>query len=107
MKRGVKTKPRPRAGSLGLAEAIFERPLKMKPPEAILGHPPTAEEVSYCPPHHWLLDRDNVGRCQKCPAVKDFEEPQRNPYRSGTDKQKSSKGGSRSKKTLKKSLKRA
>ena len=25
-----------------------------------------------CPPHHWIIDDFNVGRCKKCPAVKDF-----------------------------------
>lgn len=22
--------------------------------------------------HHWVIDELNVGRCKKCPAVKDF-----------------------------------
>jgi hypothetical protein len=22
--------------------------------------------------HHWIIDKDNVGRCVKCGAVKDF-----------------------------------
>lgn len=22
--------------------------------------------------HHWMIDNDNIGRCRKCPAVKDF-----------------------------------
>ena len=22
--------------------------------------------------HHWVIDEFNVGRCKKCPAVKDF-----------------------------------
>jgi len=25
-----------------------------------------------CPPHHWKIDEFNVGRCTKCPAVRDF-----------------------------------
>lgn len=25
-----------------------------------------------CPPHHWLIDSQNVGRCKKCGAVEDF-----------------------------------
>ena len=25
-----------------------------------------------CPPHHWILDENNIGRCKYCPAVKDF-----------------------------------
>lgn len=25
-----------------------------------------------CPPHHWVIDQFNVGRCKKCPAVRNF-----------------------------------
>lgn len=25
-----------------------------------------------CPPHFWIIDAENVGRCKYCPAVKDF-----------------------------------
>ena len=25
-----------------------------------------------CPPHHWLIDSDNVGHCKDCPALRDF-----------------------------------
>jgi len=25
-----------------------------------------------CPPHWWIIDEENVGRCKYCPAVKDF-----------------------------------
>lgn len=32
----------------------------------------TAEETPDCPPHYWILDSENVGRCRKCPEVKDF-----------------------------------
>ena len=32
-----------------------------------------------CPPHHWMIDSYNVGRCinEGCLAVKDFNIPQR------------------------------
>ncbi len=22
--------------------------------------------------HHWIIDSENIGRCRKCPAVRDF-----------------------------------
>ena len=25
-----------------------------------------------CPPHYFVLDSDNVGRCKYCPEVRDF-----------------------------------
>ena len=25
-----------------------------------------------CPPHHWILDRNNFGHCKYCPATKQF-----------------------------------
>jgi len=25
-----------------------------------------------CPPHHWLIDSEDVGRCKYCAEVKDF-----------------------------------
>ena len=25
-----------------------------------------------CPPHHWIIDSNNVGRCLYCPEVRDF-----------------------------------
>jgi len=25
-----------------------------------------------CPPHHWIIDSDNIGRCKYCGAVRDF-----------------------------------
>ena len=31
-----------------------------------------AEEKHRCPPHHWIIDEKNVGRCKYCGAVKDF-----------------------------------
>jgi len=29
-------------------------------------------EVSKCPPHHFMVNSENVGYCKDCPAVKDF-----------------------------------
>ncbi|MBA7711299.1 hypothetical protein ES703_120257 [subsurface metagenome] len=31
-----------------------------------------AEQEWKCPPHWWIVDSYNVGRCKYCPAVKDF-----------------------------------
>ncbi|GAJ21593.1 unnamed protein product, partial [marine sediment metagenome] len=31
-----------------------------------------AESKHECPPHHWLINSENVGYCKDCPAVKDF-----------------------------------
>ena len=25
-----------------------------------------------CPPHHWIINSSNVGRCRDCPAERDF-----------------------------------
>ena len=25
-----------------------------------------------CPPHHWVLDRNNFGHCKYCPATRQF-----------------------------------
>jgi len=30
-----------------------------------------------CPPHYWVIDSQNVGRCKYCHAVKDFGELQK------------------------------
>ena len=30
------------------------------------------EEKHKCPPHHFIINSDNVGHCIYCPAVKDF-----------------------------------
>ncbi len=30
-----------------------------------------------CPPHHWIINSENVGHCKFCPAVKDFGKLQR------------------------------
>ncbi|MBA7521256.1 hypothetical protein ES705_13361 [subsurface metagenome] len=30
-----------------------------------------------CPPHHWMIDSNNVGRCRYCPEVRDFGKLQR------------------------------
>lgn len=36
-------------------------------------YPPTADETDKCPPHHYVFDNLNVGRCIKpgCTAVQD------------------------------------
>lgn len=38
-----------------------------------------------CPPHYWILDRNNFGRCKNCPATKQFQteviEPVRNDFK--------------------------
>ena len=30
------------------------------------------EELKSCPPHVWVIDEHNVGRCRECGAVRDF-----------------------------------
>jgi len=35
------------------------------------------EELKGCPPHDWVVDEHDVGRCKNCPAVKDFGALQR------------------------------
>jgi len=25
-----------------------------------------------CPPHHWIIGSDNIGRCKYCGVVRDF-----------------------------------
>jgi len=30
------------------------------------------EELKDCPPHEWVIDEHDVGRCKNCPAVRDF-----------------------------------
>jgi hypothetical protein len=30
--------------------------------------------VPPCPPHWWLVDKDNIGYCRKCGETKDFRE---------------------------------
>jgi hypothetical protein len=31
-------------------------------------------EAHMCPPHYWLVDSENVGKCKYCGQVKDFGE---------------------------------
>ena len=26
-----------------------------------------------CPPHYWIIDSDNQGRCRYCPETRDFQ----------------------------------
>ena len=40
-----------------------------------------AEGEWKCPPHFWIIDSQNVGRCKYCPAVKDFGKLQRHEER--------------------------
>lgn len=35
------------------------------------------EEKHKCPPHHFIVDSNDVGRCIYCPEVRDFGELQR------------------------------
>ncbi len=35
-----------------------------------------AEKEWKCPPHFWIIDEKDVGRCKYCPAVKDFGKEQ-------------------------------
>jgi len=30
------------------------------------------EKEGKCPPHRFIIDSDNVGRCRYCPEVRDF-----------------------------------
>ena len=34
--------------------------------------PPTALKTKNCPPHHYIIDRSNVGICKKCGTVRNF-----------------------------------
>ena len=53
-----------------------------------------------CPPHHFIIDSSNIGRCIYCPAVKDFGEIlRREGHLLGS---KSKKGGAKSKRGRKK-----
>ena len=37
-------------------------------------------EEKKCPPHHWILDSNDVGHCRFCPAVCDFSKLQRKEH---------------------------
>ena len=44
---------------------------------ANIAHRKKQEQVTQshmCPPHYWLIDSGNVGRCKYCGEVKDFGE---------------------------------
>ncbi|MBA7567917.1 hypothetical protein ES708_09636 [subsurface metagenome] len=32
----------------------------------------TEEKEGKCPPHHFMINSENVGRCRDCPEVRDF-----------------------------------
>jgi len=34
------------------------------------------EEKHKCPPHFWIVDEKNVGRCKYCPVVRNFGKEQ-------------------------------
>lgn len=46
-----------------------------------------AEKEWKCPPHFWIIDSNNVGRCKYCPAVKDFGKVIRKEQQKVSDKQ--------------------
>jgi len=53
-----------------------------------------------CPPHHWIINSQNVGHCKYCPVVRDFAESlRREGYLSGS---KAKKGGTKGKRGRKK-----
>ena len=35
------------------------------------------EQHNKCPPHYWVIDSEDIGRCKYCPAVKDFRKLQK------------------------------
>ena len=35
------------------------------------------EEKHKCPPHHFIVDSNDIGRCVYCPEVRDFRKLQR------------------------------
>lgn len=41
----------------------------------------TVDTKHKCPPHHWILDAVDYGRCKYCPAEKDFRALQRQKMR--------------------------
>jgi len=44
------------------------------------------EEKHECPPHHFMIDSENVGRCRYCPEVRDFGKLQRRAERETSKK---------------------
>ena len=58
------------------------------------------EERHECPPHHFIINSENVGHCKYCPEVRDFARSlRREGQLSGS---KSKKGGSKGKRGRKK-----
>ena len=57
------------------------------------GGSPTALETPDCPPHHYLIDCFGIGRCSKCPEVKDFRQLQLKQKKSLTSAEKAALGG--------------
>jgi len=53
----------------------------------------TAEETPDCPPHFWRVDSFNVGRCAKCPAIRDFGKLQNSSNGQAESKARASAGG--------------
>ena len=52
-----------------------------------------------CPPHHFIINSENVGRCKYCPAVKDFGEIlRREGYFASSKSKKGGKKGKRGRK---------
>jgi len=52
-----------------------------------------------CPPHHFIIDSQNVGRCKYCPEVRDFGESlRREGYGLGKKAKKGGKKGKRGRK---------
>jgi hypothetical protein len=39
------------------------------------------EKKHKCPPHHWIIDKDDVGWCIYCRTVKDFRKLQQKEAR--------------------------
>ncbi len=39
------------------------------------------EKKHKCPPHHWIIDCNDIGRCIYCPEVRDFRKLQRRAER--------------------------
>ena len=41
------------------------------------------KEKHKCPPHHFIVDSNDVGRCAYCPEVRDFRKLQRRERNEG------------------------
>lgn len=57
----------------------------------------TALETKKCPPHHWYIDNEGMGRCLKCPQKMCFIKPMSSKGKFGTMselyREKSANGG--------------